>query len=761
MSENIIESANKKYSLGLFEEALVDYEKAADVYGEKLLEANIKICRRKIQDAARNNGYSTQNLNTKNDRDSNLNLLLRDGLGIEHIYIVNLSRRLDRFVRVIREMNSHGLACTRVEGVDAKYSISAQNLFDDFRSRPVTEKRKSSAHISALRLKRFKNVLTVGAFGYLLSQKQIFEDAKKHGYKKILVLDDDVFWHSQAKKKLSYLSQKIGENYKLLLLGSSEYAERSSEEFNSAFSQEYEDLYHPIPDRTCGSFAVAYDQSVYDEVLNAIAEADGPFDNVALGSLYANFRDECFAITPAICIPNIDDSDIRQSERTQIAHSERMNWETLRFREFKRDFNIGIIASSFSSLESVAKTKKYIFPGVNINILYPAEDGFRSVIPGHELRSKEEQINKLKWSDANFFRSVIEDSNLPSADIYISWPEEKEITGDSVIREVSNALQDANSKGSVAGSLGAHLYFTNHEKKIIKGKHSIIIPCFRNPDEALPTIQSALSQDAADFEVILVNDNPDVMGFSEAIETKLKNWAATVGKEEVLSRLIVLEHKRNRNASAARNTGLFNSSGEWVSFLDDDDYFEPDRLSSVEKTLVSSGDEIGACYCGYTGSWNGQVNMDRFPEGNLREKVITLRYGDHYMCTNTVTFKRAAIERIGGFDEGYVRHQDLELMARFFEKYEIKAVKKFLVKNRPSPVSSTFKADLQALSRLKVRFLKDLAPTLDHKNSELIKSVINAHTADILKKHKDASVELEVLSRAMLTEVASCILTNT
>lgn len=750
MKNNYLKLANKKYSSGDYEGALIAYEQAAKSYGQGMFLANLQICRKKIKEQADSKSLMIAGGNIEK---KNLDEILRVGLGIEKIYIVNLSRRLDRFVRAIREMNLHGLPCTRVEGVDAKYSILAQKLFDDFKSRPVTEKRKSSAHVSLPRLKRFKNVLTVGAFGYLLSQKKVFEDAKNNGYKKILVLDDDVFWHSQAKKRIFQLSQQIGDNYKLLLLGSSEYSERDSEEFTSAFSHESESLYHPIPDRTCGSFAVAYDKSVYDEVLDAIAEADGSFDNVALGTLYTKFRDECFAVTPAICIPDVDESDIRESERAQITHSERMNWETLRFREFKRDFNVGVIASSFSSLESVEKIKKSIFPGVNISILYPSEDGFRPVIPGHDFRPKDDQVKALIWTDANLFRSVLEESNLPSADIYISWPEERKITDDNVIRLISDALQDVNSKGVLVGTLGPHFYCVEHKGRIIKGRHSIIIPCFRSVDESLATIQSALSQDASDFEVIVVNDNPEAKDFSESLQIRLQKWAISVGKESVLDRLIVLKHKINRNASAARNSGLLKSSGEWVSFLDDDDYFEPNRLSSVEVTLANSGDEVGACYCGYTGNWNGEVNLDRFPEGNLREEVITLRYNAHYMCTNTVTFKRTALEQIGGFDEGYVRHQDLELMARFFEKYEIKAIKKFLVKNRPVSVSSTFKADLESLSRLKVKFLRDLEPTLDKKNSALMNSVVNAHVADILKKHNDASGELRMLAAAMLKEV--------
>lgn len=756
MNTYLLKKANEAFNAGEYKEARIAYQKAAELYGSNLVAANLQICNKRIALTTKNNEKPVLgSLDLNRYQKSDLSEIIREGLGIEQIYIVNLDRRLDRFVRVIREMNINGLTCKRIQGVDAKYSSVAQKLFDDFKSRPFTTKRKSSLHVPDSRFKRFKRIVTIGAFGYLLSQKKVFEDAKKNGYKKILVLDDDVFWHSKATTKIAQISREIGHAYKILLLGSSEYTERESKEFISAIAQGSENLYHPIPDRTCGSFAVAYDQSIYDYILEAIAEADGPFDNVALGSIYIKFKEECFAAIDSICIPNVDDSDIRESERTQVAYSRRMNWETVRFSEFAHDISISVIASSYSSLDSVAKIKKAIFPGVNISIFYLTEDGFRSVIPGHEFKAKEEQIKMPKWSDAELFRSLIEDSGLPSADIYISWPKEKEITGESVIQEISNILERVNRGDPKSGRLKTHVYCADYKRIIKKGRHSIIIPCFRSIEESFATIQSALLQDANDFEMIVVNDNPEVNCFDETLRAKLRDWARTIGKENVLDRLIILEHTKNRGASAARNTGLFHSSGEWISFLDDDDYFEPNRLSAVEEILSLTDDKIGACYCGYTGSWNGTVDMNRFPEGNLREKVITLRYADHYMCTNTISFKREALEKIGGFDEGYNRHQDLELMARFFEEFEIKAVRKFLVRNRPAAVSSTFNPDLMALSRLKVKFLRDLASTLDKKDSTLLDSIISAHVADLFKKYKNVSAETITLARAMLGEALS------
>lgn len=758
MNTQAFKKANDHFRSGEYKEALNHYERVAHIYGADLVSANIEICKKKILEDRKR---FDQAVPAESSKGTNLAVPLFNRLGIEKIYIVNLSRRPDRLVRIIREMNKHGLACERIDGIDANYSAEAKSNLVTLKERATQEKRKSSSHIPSSVRESYKTILTAGVFGYLLSQKKVFEDAKAKGYKKILVLDDDIFWHSQAFERLNEISEVICRDYKVLLLGSSEYADRDSPEFTSSFLKESKHLYHPIAGKTCGSFSVVYDQSVYDEILEAISEADGPFDNVTLGSIYSKYKNDCFSVTPAICIPDVDDSDIRKSERSQISHSERMHWETLRFREFKSSFTINIVVTSFRCLNLISKISKEPYPGIIVRIFYPSPDGLRPVIPGREFFPLDEQCQITNINNTEQFDLLNEQFAFPRADLLISWPDHQEITAENIAVTACNILQHINKNHKTNGQLGLNFYRTASSQRMIPGRHSVIIPCFRGVDEAIPSITSALLQDAKNFEVIVVNDNPCAKNFEAALRSKLLDLDSPHAGQKLTKllaeRLIVIDHKKNRNAAAARNTGLLHSRGEWITFLDDDDYFESQRLSAVEKTLIESGDEVGACYCGYTGNWNGATkNLDRFPEGNLREKVITLRYAEHYMCTNTITFKRNALEDIGGFDEGYNRHQDLELMARFFENYEIKSVKLFLVKNRPSPVSPTFDANLVSLARLKAKFLKDLAPTLEKSNAALIQSILNAHVSDIFKQQKDPSEEARMIAHAMLEEMLKC-----
>src|SRR5690606_3433177 len=103
--------------------------------------------------------------------------------------------------------------------------------------------------------------------------------------------------------------------------------------------------------KTCGSFAVVYDRSVYDELLLAIEAAEAPYDNFALGTSYARHRQQCFVIDPPVCVPDVSESDIRDRPRAQQAHSQRMRWELARYGVFTAPMRIAVITDASAAVE--------------------------------------------------------------------------------------------------------------------------------------------------------------------------------------------------------------------------------------------------------------------------------------------------------------------------------------------------------------------------------------------------------------------------
>lgn len=730
-----IEAAVAAYRVGDMRACVAHYQLAIRRYPElaPVIQATLDATRRLHRSALIPSGTGGGDGRVSSQTES-IAPVLRS-MGIERIYVVNLDRRPDRMARVLREMIAQGLEVTRMPAVDARSSARAGRLMEEFRRGDVETQLASASHVSRQHLGQWKTSLTPGVFGYLLSQEAVLRDAARNGYRRILVFDDDVFFTSDAVARLREAAGHLPEDWKILLLGASEYADRSSHEFVQARVPGCADLYHPIAGKTCGSFAVAYDQSMYDEMLRSIAKAEAPYDNFALGCAFSRHPTHCFTVDPAVCVPDVSESNIRDGSRAQQSHSRRMRWEFRRYEAFIAPMKVAVLVDDLASLRYVENLQHRLPGNLFLNIYYCSRDGLRPVIAGRCFAPADKHVLGIAATDGPSLRRAADALRVPDADIVMLWPFHRQLDDGAVQTILAGALERANRGDGEEGTIGGVVYCLNAGVVPVPGLHSIVIPCFRGVSHAWPSILSALQQDARRFEVIVVNDNPTQQGFRDELMRLLAEHGSAL-RPDAVANLQVIEHQVNRNAAAARNTGFFCASGEFVSFLDDDDHFEPNRLSAVEGALSASGSNVGAVYCGYSGAWHGQKDESRFVEGNLGAQVLALRYGEHYMCTNTVTFRRTSFAALGGFNEAYRRHQDLELMARFFNEYQIVAVPEFCVRNRPSPVPETFTADIFGLCKLKHQFLRDFRIEIRQLGEGLIEKVLESHAEDISKRDR-------------------------
>lgn len=103
-------------------------------------------------------------------------------------------------------------------------------------------------------------------------------------------------------------------------------------------------------------------------------------------------------------------------------------------------------------------------------------------------------------------------------------------------------------------------------------KISIILPCYKVAQYIERCINSILTQDFPNYEVIIIND-----GSPDNLLQICKQW-------EGLSNFTILSFP-NQGLSQARNEGLAVAQGEYVYFLDPDDFIEPQLLSTCYQVL--------------------------------------------------------------------------------------------------------------------------------------------------------------------------------
>lgn len=184
---------------------------------------------------------------------------------------------------------------------------------------------------------------------------------------------------------------------------------------------------------------------------------------------------------------------------------------------------------------------------------------------------------------------------------------------------------------------------------------SIIIPTYKNRGNLKRSIDSALSQTYDNIEIIVVDDNDPETPHRKSTELVLSQYD---GNDKV----IYIKHEHNMNGSAARNTGWRHSHGQFVAFLDDDDRYLPEKTEKELKFLLEHN-EFDAAYT-FEESENNVVIQTPPYEGDVSKQILLLQ---SHIQTSTIMFRRYALEKINGFDESFRRHQDLEVLLRFFQ----------------------------------------------------------------------------------------------
>lgn len=184
---------------------------------------------------------------------------------------------------------------------------------------------------------------------------------------------------------------------------------------------------------------------------------------------------------------------------------------------------------------------------------------------------------------------------------------------------------------------------------------SVIIPTYNRAWSIKESIDSVLSQDFNDFELIVIDD-----GSTDHTIEILNSY----GKD------IFVIHQRNQGVSSARNRGLMKASGSFIAFLDSDDLWLPGKLSlqvdyfnSNPTTLICQTEEI----------WmRNDVRINpkkrhKKPSGMIFEPSLALCL----VSPSAVMISRSLFDEIGLFDETLPACEDYDLWLRISCKYPV------------------------------------------------------------------------------------------
>ena len=213
----------------------------------------------------------------------------------DKVFVINLDRREDRLNKISRKLSYFKIEAQRFPAIDG---LTLNLDLPEF----IPGKGMLENNF---------------AVGCLLSHLEVVKLAKSKGYKKILILEDDILISENIDNTIKLITELP--NWKLLYLGASQYDWKVN-----YFSEHF----YFCKD-TLGTFAYALDESIYDDFIEEVQKLDKSIDNI-LANLQKKNSGFCFTFYPNVISSDVTESDIRPSRNHQT-HSQRMKWNLINY----------------------------------------------------------------------------------------------------------------------------------------------------------------------------------------------------------------------------------------------------------------------------------------------------------------------------------------------------------------------------------------------------------------------------------------------
>lgn len=223
-----------------------------------------------------------------------------------------------------------------------------------------------------------------------------------------------------------------------------------------------------------------------------------------------------------------------------------------------------------------------------------------------------------------------------------------------------------------------------------KTQVSVIIPTYNRGWTIGEAVDSVLAQDYRDFELIVVDD-----GSADNTSQVLDAYRGT----------IKVFRQENKGVSAARNRGIAEASGRFIAFLDSDDLWLPQKLSTQVEFFNTTPD---ALICQTEEVWirsGVRVNpkkRHKKPSGMIFEPSLALCL----VSPSAVMIRRSLLEIVGNFDETLPLCEDYDLWLRISCRFPVYRIDTPLIIKRgghEDQLSASF-----GLDRFRIKAIKKI-----------------------------------------------------
>ena len=217
-------------------------------------------------------------------------------------------------------------------------------------------------------------------------------------------------------------------------------------------------------------------------------------------------------------------------------------------------------------------------------------------------------------------------------------------------------------------------------------KFSVIIPLYNKAPYIRKALESVFAQTYTDYELIIVDDG-STDGSAEIAEAILQEATRLQGYEvkgmensavdTLASRLSPLAFRLrllkqpNQGVSAARNTGVAASTGDYVAFLDADDWWEPTYLERMAQ-LIEDYPDAGLYACNYVYYRSGKTHVAlNIPTGYINYPKAYYESDAMPVTSITAIIPRKVYDEMGGFPLRIKLGEDFLLWSKIALRYPV------------------------------------------------------------------------------------------
>lgn len=234
---------------------------------------------------------------------------------------------------------------------------------------------------------------------------------------------------------------------------------------------------------------------------------------------------------------------------------------------------------------------------------------------------------------------------------------------------------------------------------------SIIIPSFRQPHFLGRAIESCLEQDYRDLEVIVVEDR-----------SRDASLGIAVSYAQSDERVRVIECGENGGLGKARNVGIAHATGEYLCFLDSDDYLLDRSISARVDALENAQAAHGDGLVGVYGDWQHVTESVDYPvvrKARSSMPVVSAQTytGENVFICSAPLVRREAVLAAGGFPEGLRMLEDFSLWAKMIASGAIFAPVHHVVATYRQRPNSMLRGDGVVVMADHVRVINDWMAT--------------------------------------------------